>query len=212
MCIISLDFVMFVAEIKPNMKTSHLFLIAIIAIFVSCNKAEIPKTDRTIPLIKELLAKLDSTDIYAQRKLNDIQDVKSKITDSIQSDSASILLYEIAINFTSYSIDSSLLYLDKAIEAAVKSDNDSLRINAELKQSMMLTSGGFYVAAREILESTPHNMLKGHNLVTYYNAWSSLYHELYSSYHEPSAFQDKYRKYVQQPHHPHASLPNNNNH
>lgn len=176
------------------MKISYPLLIILTAIIISCSKGEIPHTDRTRPLIKELLAKLDSTDIYAQRKLNEIQAIKSKITDNIQSDSASILLYEIAFNFTSFSIDSSLLYLDKAIEAAIKSDNDSLRINAELKQSMMLTSGGFYVAAREILESTPHNMLKGQNLVTYYNAWSTLYHELYSSYNEPSAFQNKYRK------------------
>ena len=156
------------------MKTSYPLLLILTAIIISCSKGEIPHTDRTRPLIKELLAKLDSTDIYAQRKLNEIQAIKSKITDNIQSDSASILLYEIAFNFTSFSIDSSLLYLDKAIEAAIKSDNDSLRINAELKQSMMLTSGGFYVAAREILESTPHNMLKGQNLVTYYNAWSTL--------------------------------------
>ena len=166
---------------------------AIILSCISCKKLEIPHTDRTQNLIEELLTKLDSADVYAARKLNHINNIKSKITNTTQSDTASILLYKIADKFANYSIDSSLLYIDKAIEAAIESGNDSLRINAELKKSAVLTTGGFYVAARDVLESIQHGIIKGENLISYHSAWSHLYHELYSSHYEPATFQTKYR-------------------
>lgn len=188
----------YVCRIKLiNMKIRN-FLLVISIVFsiscISCKKVDIPHTERTDLLINELLTKLDSTDIYAARKLQFINSIKSKITDTTQRDLESIQLYKIADEFASYSIDSSLLYLDRAIEAARKCGNDSLRVHAELKQSAMLTSGGFYVAAKEVLESTPRNSLKGQNLISYYSAWTALYHELYSSYHEPEAFEHKYRR------------------
>lgn len=175
----------------------HNFLLVISIIFsiscISCKKVDIPHTERTDLLINELLIKLDSSDIYRERKLNSIQTLKTQITNNTPSDRKSILLYKIADEFANYSIDSSLLYLDKAIEAAIECDSDSLRMDAELKQASVLTIGGFYVAAKEVIESIPHDILTGENLVSYYDTWSHLYHELYSSHYEPASFQSKYR-------------------
>ena len=178
------------------MKIHNILLIILTAFSISCiscKKIEIPHTDRTESLINELLSKLDSSSVYTERKLNSIQKLKARIADNTQSDSISTILYEIADEFANYSIDSSLLYIDKAIAAAIKSGNDSLRIRNELKQSSVLTTGGFYVAARDVLESIQYNLLKGENLMLYYVAWSHLYHELYSSHYEPASFQSKYR-------------------
>lgn len=162
-------------------------------IVISCNRVEIPHTDRTNSLINELLTRIDSSDVYAERKLNFIKNIVAEIADDTPSDIAAALQFRIADEFANYSIDSSLLYLDKAIAAAIKSGNDSLRIQAELKQASILTTGGFYVAARDVLESTPHHSLKGENLISYYGTWSYLYHELYSAPYEPASFQSKYR-------------------
>ena len=97
------------------------FLLVISIVFsiscISCKKVDIPHTERTDLLINELLTKLDSSDIYRERKLNSIQTLKTQITNNTPSDRKSILLYKIADEFANYSIDSSLLYLDKAIEA-----------------------------------------------------------------------------------------------
>lgn len=176
------------------MKTHNLLIIIVLAASIlSCHKVEMPHTDRTDQLITELLSKLDSTDIYTARKLNYIKNIQSEITDTTQSESAYVSHYNIADKFANYSIDSSLLYINKAIESAIESGNDSLKVRAELKQSSVLTTGGFYVAAREILESIQRDTLNGENLISYYNAWSHLYHELYSSHYEPASFQSKYR-------------------
>ena len=176
------------------MRTHNLLIIIALATSIlSCHKIEMPHTDRTDQLIAELLSKLDSTEIYTARKLNYIKNIQSEITDTTQSESAFVSHYKIADKYANYSIDSSLLYINKAINAAIESGNDSLKIRAELKQSSVLTTGGFYVAAREILESIQRDTLKGENLISYYNAWSHLYHELYSSHYEPASFQSKYR-------------------
>ena len=63
----------------------------------------------------------------------------------------------------------------------------------------MLTIGGFYMAAAEILNSVPRKSLQGPLLVSYYNAWMSLYRDVYTSSHEPDAFKreyyDRYEEY-----------------
>ena len=176
------------------MKTHNLLIIIVLAAnILSCHRVEMPHTDRTDQLITELLSKLDSTDIYTARKLNYIKNIQLEISDTTQSESAYASHYKIADKFANYSIDSSLLYINKAIESAIESGNDSLKVRAELKQSSVLTTGGFYVAAREILESIQRDTLNGENLISYYIAWSHLYHELYSSHYEPASFQSKYR-------------------
>ena len=62
----------------------------------------------------------------------------------------------------------------------------------------MLTIGGFYMAAAEILNSVPRKALRGVLRVPYYNAWMSLYREVYSSSYEPDAFKKEYNdRYVE---------------
>ena len=62
----------------------------------------------------------------------------------------------------------------------------------------MLTIGGFYMAAAEILNSVPRKSLQGVLRVPYYNAWMSLYREVYSSSYEPDAFKKEYNdRYVE---------------
>lgn len=62
----------------------------------------------------------------------------------------------------------------------------------------MLTIGGFYMAAAEILNSVPRKALQGVLRVPYYNAWMSLYREVYSSSYEPDAFKKAYNdRYVE---------------
>lgn len=104
------------------------------------------------------------------------------------------IYYAIAEKYANYVLDSALVYLDKAVYVAEKAGNDTLRTKVELKLSTTLTAGGFYVASKETLESLRRNTLTKAQLILYYGAWTTLYHELYSSSHEPDAFQEKYRQ------------------
>ena len=176
------------------MKTFRAFLlIALFAFCISCNKVSIPHTDNTRALIRELFEKLDSVEFYAARRDSGIEAIKSRLSENISTDEKYDLLFIIGEKYATYVIDSSLLYFRKASELAQDIRQDSLLIRSEINRSSVLTVGGFYVAAKEALESLPRKDIKGDVLSLYYNAWSSLYHELYSSYLEPDDLKEKYR-------------------
>ena len=176
------------------MKTFRAFLlIALFAFCISCNKVSIPHTDNTRALIRELFEKLDSVEFYAARRDSGIEAIKSRLSENIGTNEKYDLLCIIGEKYATYVIDSSLLYFRKASELAQDIRQDSLLIRAEINRSSVLTVGGFYVAAKEALESLPRKDIKGDVLSLYYNAWSGLYHELYSSYLEPDDLKEKYR-------------------
>lgn len=151
-----------------------------------------PHTERTAGLVRELLTKLDSTDIYAARKEKRIDEIKAKLKGSSGQERFA-LCREIAYEYGNYMLDSALVYIAREERAAVEIGSDSLAINARLRRSNTLSIGGFYVEAGEMLESIPRNELDGNSLIQYYNARSLFYHELYSAVNEPAEFREKYR-------------------
>ena len=157
-------------------------------------KDDVLRTDRTRGLVRELLTKLDSVDVYAERKEVGIEALKMRLGGGSTDEERYALLFRLAEEYATYVIDSSLVYLEKATHLAREIGNDSLRVTAEIKRSSILTIGGFYVASAETLVSIPRNELSRQHLVLYYGAWASLYHELYSSSHEPEAYKKKYRE------------------
>ena len=174
------------------MKTHLLLMILAVSAALPGRAAEIPQTERTRGLVKELLMKLDSTGVYAARKEKKIEDIKSGLPGDTDEERYS-LCYDIAEEYSNYILDSALVYMEKAELFARETGNDSRRIDAELKLTELLTVGGFYYEANEILAAIPRNTLKGKLLVQYYNAWTLLFHELYSSSTESAGLKEKYR-------------------
>lgn len=175
------------------MKASNFLLLILTITVVSCHRDEIPHTDKTKMLVKELLEKIDNADKYAAKKDAEIHDLKIQLSNTDNKSERFDLQYKIAEKYASYSVDSALVYLRFAAQTAKQCSNDSLKINAEIRRSLILSAGGFYVAAKETLESIPRGSLSNMHLVTYYNAWATLYHELYSSYYEPEEYVKEYR-------------------
>jgi len=175
------------------MKARHLLLAAIIAMPLSCQRDEMPQTDRTKGLIKELLASLDSTDFYAERKEREIDAVKSRLPGNTDKQRFA-LYYSIAGQYSDYVVDSSLVYLRKAIQLAQETGLDSLRIQAEITLAALMSDAGFYTEANETLVSVPRKAVGKELEVAYFNAWASLYHNLYSDYKAPGPFQKQYRE------------------
>ena len=175
------------------MKARHLLLAAIIAMPLSCHRDEMPQTDRTKGLIKELLASLDSTDFYAERKEREIDAVKSRLPGNTDKQRFA-LYYSIAGQYSDYVVDSSLVYLRKAIQLAQETGLDSLRIQAEITLAALMSDAGFYTEANETLVSVPRKAVGKELEVAYFNAWASLYHNLYSDYKAPGPFQKQYRE------------------
>ena len=186
-------------EINMKKYSKTMVLILFSAILFSCNKIGSPHTPHTERLINELLVKLDSTDVYAARKEREIEAYKAKLVEC-QGDPYKNFesLYEIGEKYATYSIDSTLVYLDKASKVAEAIGCNSLRLKTQVRKASILTSGGFYVEAQGILSSLPRASFRGEPLTMYYSTWALLYHELYASYYIPEQFEAEYRqKYTQ---------------
>ena len=158
----------------------------------SCRRAEINLSDRNRELVKELLTKLDSTDVYAAKAEEKIQALKIQLPgETLQKEYA--IYYNLAEEYVSHSVDSSLIYLDKSYQTACRMGNDSLRFKAEMARSSVFSDAGYYTEALEILQSIPRKYVKGKLAIQYYSAWSMLYHGLYTEFNEPEDFREKYR-------------------
>ena len=174
------------------MKTHLILLVLAVTTALPCSGAEMPRTDRTRKLVRELLAKLDSTDVYAARKEGKIERIKAELPGDTDAQRFE-LFFDIAEEYSNYMLDSSLVYLEKAVRVAEEAGCDSLRIAAELKRASILSIGGFYYEANETLSSIPREALRGKMFVPYYQNWALLYHELYSGTGEPADFREAYR-------------------
>ena len=175
-------------------KNFRILFVIVLLLSVSCQKIEERlRTERTAGLVRELLTKLDSTDVYAARKEAYIEALKTQLGGGSTDEEKWRLLYLVAQEYASSVIDSSLCYLDKAAHLAQEIGNDSLKNVSEIRRSFVLTSGGFYVASTETLLAIPRKDLSNQQLALYFNAWATLYHDLYSSSHEPEAYKNKYQ-------------------
>ncbi len=175
------------------MRKRHiLLLLTAVVIAVPCHGARSLQTPRTRGLIRELLVKLDSTDVYAANKERGIEAAKARLQ-GLPDVEYYGLCYDIAKSYSKYKLDSSLVYIDKAIETARNAGRDSLMLAAEFTKASILYSAGFTTEALETLHTISRSKMKGGLLVSYYNAWAELYHSIYNGSHEPAVFRKKYR-------------------
>ena len=165
-------------------------LLAVIAL--SCQREERLRMDNTHVLISELLTKLDSADVYAARTETEIVANKLQLSEDGTYRQKCALLYEIANLYAHYALDSSLVYIEKSAALAKEFEDEDLVISAEIRRSTLLTIGGFYKEASDVLASVPRDKLQDSQLSSYYKAYTSLYHELYSSSYEPATFREEY--------------------
>lgn len=175
------------------MRIRHLILL--LAVVVSCSPREykMPHTDRTRGLVKELLSKLDSTDVYAARKEGTIDAMKAGLPGKTPQEQFQ-LNYHIAREYSNYVVDSTLIYLQKASQIADEAGLDSLKYRADIMLATQMSEAGYYSEAHEVISSVPRKAVNGNLLEIYYNAWAMLYHNLYSDFNEPDSFDKKYRE------------------
>lgn len=170
-----------------------LLLTGVLAVLLcSCHRTELPQTVRTQKLVQELLAKLDSADVYAANKERALDAVKAKLPGT-EGEERYALYFKLAEEYSSRSVDSSLVYLDRAEDVAVQVGSDSLRYKAVLARANVLSDGGYIAEALESLESVPRSAMSGKLLVSYYNSWATYYHFLYSGVKPLTLSRDKYR-------------------
>jgi sigma54-dependent transcription regulator len=134
-----------------------LLLVALLAL--SCQREQRLHTERTAGLVKELLTKLDSADVYAARKEAEIEILKLSLRDAYTYREKYDILYDVANLYAHHTLDSSLVYLEKAADVLRQARDERLMMSVDIRRSTMLTIGGFYMAAAEILNSLPRKEL-----------------------------------------------------
>ena len=162
-------------------------------LILSCQKGELPHTDRTRGLLSELLSKLDSTDVYAEKKEQKIIALK-QIPPGESVEEVYNRYYDIAMAFSNNVADSALVYLEKAERVAQLSGIDSLILDAQIGLATQLSEYGYYLESYETLSSLAREKLSGKLLVRYYRAMALLYQNMYTDYNEPAKFKKKYRE------------------
>lgn len=168
-------------------------IIALLAGTTACRKADINLSPGNSELVKELLTKLDSTDVYAARADRKIQALKDQLPgDTPQEEYA--LCMDLAREYANHLVDSSMFFYEKAVQTAGGMADKEKLFGAQMSQANILSNTGFHHEAYEILTSLPRKAMKGQLLVAYYSGWSTLYHGLYTDFNEPEAFREKYRE------------------
>jgi len=168
-------------------------LVLIPAVAFSCYREKLPHTDKTRGLVRELLTKLDSTDVYAAKKEKEIKALKQRLPGETVEESFS-LYHDIAMAFSNNRADSALLYLGKAAQVAELSGKDSLWLEAQIALAAQLSEYGYYLEAHETFSSIPREKLQGDILVKYYRSMALLYRNIYSDYNEPGNYKKQYRE------------------
>ena len=172
-------------------RAAFILFLSLMALF--CHNFELPHTDRTKGLLKELLCKLDSTDVYAARKEKEIEELKNCLPGETVDDTIE-LYYNIAMAFSNNVADSALVYMEKAFLLAELSDSDSLKLNAQIALASLLSEYGYFFEAHETLQSVPVEKITSNLQVNYYHAVALLYRNLYTDYNVPDSFRKEYRR------------------
>lgn len=170
-----------------------ILLLATVVVSSSCHKETLPHTDRTRGLVKELLTKLDSTDVYAAKKEKEVELLKKRLPGETIEETYS-LYYDIAMVFSHNVADSAIMYLEKAVQVAQLSGIDSLSQEAQIGLAAQLSEYGYYLEAHETFASVAREKLTGKLLVRYYRAMELFYSNKYTDYNEPDNLRKKYRE------------------
>ena len=168
-------------------------IIIVLALLVlSCHKVELPHTDKTKELVAELLAKLDSTNVYAAKKDKEIEALKLCLPGETVDDDIA-LYYDIAMVFSNNAADSALAYMEKANRLALDAGRDSLGLKTQIVLATLLSEYGYYLESHEVISSVPREELTGELLFRYYHSVAQLYQNLYTDFNVPGSFRKKYR-------------------
>ena len=117
--------------------------------------ATLPKLDLTV-LDSCIAVKRQTNARYEQRLANMKQQLSYAKKDHAKR---SRLLYELYQSYSSYQIDSALVYIKKCHEEAEESHDAHQMEKIQLNKALLLAYGGFYNNAEEIIKSVDYNRL-----------------------------------------------------
>ena len=173
-------------------------------LLTGCRGEGTPVTEEDA-LLKELLGAIDSAAVYRARKEASTEAMRKELN-ALTSEGKGANPVEVAEmylklggSFGSYIADSTIFYVDKATEMALKAGDSDLYQRCRFTKASCLIRTGYFKEAELILaEQDPESMVDD-NKVTYYRMQADLYHALYHAAEEDAEFRqyfvDRYSAY-----------------
>ncbi|MBR3075745.1 MAG: hypothetical protein IKH11_08365 [Bacteroidales bacterium] len=159
-------------------RTLNCFLILLSGLFACACFNQSEPTEN--PLLTDLMSRLDSVDIYISRYEAKLSDTRKKI-EKIPSDSKEKIdaYISFAVDYMNFESDSCIVYLDKALELAEKSGDKDLQDKINLMKSTTLINNGLFFEGSRIINTIKRDSLSSDNVLRYYQALRTLYHDSY---------------------------------
>ena len=148
-------------------------------------------------LLRELLAKIDSADVFQARKEAQLSALKEEALALDVRDTAYFYAcMDLAANYANYISDSALVWIGRARDAARDLGREDLYYRSELNKAAALTRTGYFIEAKLILDAIPVKKLPESIQSLYYRRQTDLHHAFYSGLSPGSEFREEFiRRY-----------------
>ena len=159
--------------------------------------------EKTYPgheLVKDLISRIDSAEVYRGQKEAALQEKKNQLesTDPSSREWLSLCI-SLANDYSNYITDSALVYCNKVIACAPALNEKDLYLSAILKKIRILNRTGYFAEAGLIINSIKPSDFSEENRWQFYAIYADYYHSLYNSTPRESEyrslFTDRYNAY-----------------
>ena len=159
--------------------------------------------EKTYPgheLVKDLISRIDSAEVYRSQKEAELEELKQQLASTDASSREWLTLCNsLAEGYSNYITDSAIVYCNKAITRAQILDEKDLYLNATLKKIRFLNRTGYFAESGLIINSIKPTDFSEEKRWQFYSIYADYYHSLYNSTPRESEyrslFTDKYNAY-----------------
>lgn len=142
-------------------------------------------------LLKDLVNKFDSLEVYEDRKTAKIQ-MKKEACEKLEGREQMEAWLDVAYEYSHFDSDSTIAALESVAKMASDASDSYMSVKTAIRISRILTTLGYYKESSDIIDSIDKKTIPRTLLFEYYEAHEFLYYELFHVDGSRLEFQDMY--------------------
>ncbi len=150
-------------------------------------------------LLKDLVNKFDSLEVYEDRKTAKIQ-MKKEACEKLEGREQMEAWLDVAYEYSHFDSDSTIAALESVAKMASDASDSYMSVKTAIRISRILTTLGYYKESSDIIDSIDKKTIPRTLLFEYYEAHEFLYYELFhidgSRLEFQDMYEDQYRAYM----------------
>ena len=144
-------------------------------------------------LLKGLVGKFDSLEVYEDRKIAKIQ-MKKEACEKLDGREQMEAWLDVAYEYSYFDSDSTIAALERVAKMASDASDHYMAVKTAVRISRILTTLGYYKESSDIIDSIDKKTIPRTLLFEYYEAHEFLYYELFHVDGSRLEFQDMYEE------------------